>query len=669
MSAEPASLEPASPRAAPRWALVAAYACHALLTFAVLPPSELARDAPLFVDDYVPRFRYALTRAALLANGQLAGYDPAFNAGFPECQHLLAGGHAWTLAIATLAPWLGEGRAFNVMTALLVLATLPLLAWAARMLALGAAASWVPIVAVPVIWTGVPFSFLVTGSPGWLCGVPLALAVAASYRSFLVTARAWPWARTALLAALAGTVHELAAAWVGLFALALLVERRRALSPRVLVGSAAILAAAALFNAHWIVPFVARRDVSLGYGGGTVGVLDARYSLLALFYPHGLPVVIVLYALAVAGARQLARRGRDSSLVVFWGSFVGAPLVFAFAGYAWRVTVWTEPYRFLVMFLLAACLLAAIGLAEAPGGGVRAWRRVLPWASPLVAIALGRFNPIGPELPLRAGIEGEAAGLVTLLEHEVDPAQRLLVEDSAWEHPEADWLVNLEGPGHHYFGTHLPTLLPELIGRELVNGAYVGRPFVRHQVVEFESRILDGRPIAAWPASELDALFRRYAIGHVLVWSREARAALEARAELLEPDGVLGELALFRVRAPSSRFLAGSGRIESTLDRIELSELVPENGRVVLRYHFDRELAASPPVRLERFPIDGDPIGFVALIDPPPRVRLGFHPERTPPSVRWHRSREPRAVRQLPVGEGAAGRGLGSHTSVRADGA
>lgn len=665
---EPNVLNEPRSRAAPRWAVAMAYLCHVALVLAVLPPGDLIADAPFFADDYVPRFRYALTRAALLASGQLTGYDPASSAGFPECRHLLAGGHAWTLALATLGHVLGEGRAFNLTTAILALATLPLLAWTGRALGLGARASWLPLVGLPVLWTGVPFSFLLTGSPGWLCGVPLALATAASYQDFLMRRGTWRAVRTALLAASAATVHELAAAWVVLFGMMLVVTRPRAFTMRALAATAAMVVSAALLNAHWILPFLARRDVSLGYGGGTVGVIDGRMSLFGLFYPHGLPIVLVLYALGWAGARRLLQDESLAPLRPFAQAFVAAPLAFAFLGHGWSVTAWTEPYRFLVFFLLGTCVLAAIGLADAPERWMTSARRVIPWASPLLAVALGRFNPIGPALPLRAGLDGEAVGLVTLLDRKLDSEHRLMVEDSAWEHPEADWIANLEGPGHHYFGTHLPTLLPEILGRELVNGSYVGRPFVRQQVVQFESRFLDGRPLAAWSANELAALFERYAVGHVLVWSSEARAALASQGEIVAPDGALGEFALFRVRHPTSRFLAGSGRIATALDRIELSELVSSGGRVVLRYHFDRELRASPPVALERFTVDGDPIGFVALVDPPPRVTLGFRPDGEAPRLGWPREALVRAQPQVP-GRGDGSRAtLGSHTSARSDG-
>jgi hypothetical protein len=302
------------------------------------------------------------------------------------------------------------------------------------------------------------------------------------------------------------------------------------------------------------------------------------------------------------------------------------PLAFAFLGYGLRATSWTEPYRFVVPATVALAFPAAIGLAEGPGRWMSAWRRIWPWASPALALGLCLWSPISPSLPIRSGLSGEARGLVALLRSRVDPERRLLLEDSAWELPESDWIENLSAPGHRYFGTHLPSLLPELTGLELLNGAYVGAPFIRHQTVRFESRRLDGRPIGEWSAAELRVLFDRYAVGHVLVWSDEARAALRAQPGLLAPDGALEELSLFRVMGPSSRFALGSGRVRSSLERLELDELEPEKGRVVIRYHFDSRLRSEPPLTVERVPVEGDPIGFIGLRDPPRHLRLGFQP-------------------------------------------
>lgn len=613
--------------AAPRWAVAAAFACHLVLALSVFPPRGIATDAPWFADDFPARFRYVLIRAELLERGQLQAYDPAVGAGAPECRRLAAGGHVWTLAMAAFGRWLGYGRVFNGVALLLALGTLPLLLRAAQLLELGAAVSWVPLVALPVVWTGLPLGFAITGSPIWLCGSALALTTGAAYRRFVVSDGRRGGVETALAAAALGTVHELAAPLVAVFGAALLATRVRRWRGRVVLGTAAIVAVAVAVSLHWLVPFVARRDVGLGFGGGTEGVLDASYTAFALLYPHGLPVLLALYAWAVVGARSLRRVARADGVRLYLVAFTVVPLGFAFVGYGCRVAAWSEPYRYVVPGTFGLTLLAAIGLAESEGRWMGAWRRWWPWASPAVALGLCLWNPLSPPLPLRAGLSGEAQGLVALLGKRVDPEHRLLLEDSAWEYPEANWVENLAEPGHHYFGTHLPSLLPELTGLELVNGAYVGAPYIRHQVVRFETRVLDGRPVAEWSADELRALFDRYAIGAVLVWSDEARGALARHSDLVEAHGGLGRFTLFRVRAPSSRFLTGSGRVVATsLDRIELADLVPAEGRVVIRYHYDPLLRADPPVAIERVPIEGDPIGFVALQDPPPRVRLGFRP-------------------------------------------
>ncbi len=630
MAASPSPSVASTPRTAPRWALALAYAAHVTLLLAVFPPRDMVRDAPWFADDFPTRFRFALTQARLLERGWLTGYDPGFAAGFPECRHLPAGGHVFQLALALFGAHIGYARAFNVMCVLLTASSLPILAWAARAAGLEAAASWVPLVALPVVWTGLPFSFPLTGNAMWLAASAMAIATAAAYRRFLVSGSTRDGVVIALGAAAIATVHEVGASVVLGFAIPWVVVRAGRLDRRRLLGTVAAPLVATVLNLYWLWPFVARREIADSYGSGTVEVLDATFTAFTLVYPTGLPVLLVLYGLAVMGFRRLGTRARPEGTRLLLGTLVALPLAFSFGGYLWKVTAWTEPYRFVVPATLALTLLASIGLAEGDGVWADRCRRIGPWASPILAALLLALCPSNPKIPLHSGLTKEARELVSLLATRADPDRRLLLENSGWEYPHGSWLENLADPGHHYFGTHLPSMLPELTGLELLNGAEIGKPFIRHETVRFESHELEDRPIASWNVAELREVFDRYAVGAVLAWSDESRAALAKVPEVLTPSGGSGAFRLFQVVSPSSRFVAGSGKISSSLDRIELDDLEPEGGRVVLRYHFDPALESDPPVRLERVEVPEDPVGFVALVDPPRHVRLGFHVQEPP---------------------------------------
>ena len=94
------------------------------------------------------------------------------------------------------------------------------------------------------------------------------------------------------------------------------------------------------------------------------------------------------------------------------------------------------------------------------------------------------------------------------------------------------------------------------------------------------------------------------------------------------PGQPAGTYRAFRVGPPSSRFLVGDGLASARINRIELSDLRPRGGMVVLRYRYHPAWKAEPPVAITPYRIPEDPSGFIALIEPPQRVTLRFEPWR-----------------------------------------
>ena len=68
-------------------------------------------------------------------------------------------------------------------------------------------------------------------------------------------------------------------------------------------------------------------------------------------------------------------------------------------------------------------------------------------------------------------------------------------------------------------------------------------------------------------------------------------------------------------------FTGRPGRIDA---RVELGELQPEEGLVVLRYRFHPAWKAVPAAVIEPYPIPEDRAGFIALRNPPPELILEF---------------------------------------------
>lgn len=75
----------------------------------------------------------------------------------------------------------------------------------------------------------------------------------------------------------------------------------------------------------------------------------------------------------------------------------------------------------------------------------------------------------------------------------------------------------------------------------------------------------------------------------------------------------------------------------ATRPSLELEDLVPEGGRVVLRYRYHPAWKGPPGLRIERHPVPEDPAGFLSLIDPPREAVLRFDP-RAMLSAPWPES-------------------------------
>ena len=132
--------------------------------------------------------------------------------------------------------------------------------------------------------------------------------------------------------------------------------------------------------------------------------------------------------------------------------------------------------------------------------------------------------------------------------------------------------------------------------------------------------------------SALTVFCERYNIGWVITWSR-ASARKEGGMPLstevflglpfCERVAVLPRLTrrpdealytIFRVRREHSFFERGSGRVVRVdYNRIDLADLNPKDGQLILRYHWQDGLRSDPSLSIQRAAIPDDPVGFIRI--------------------------------------------------------
>jgi hypothetical protein len=161
--------------------------------------------------------------------------------------------------------------------------------------------------------------------------------------------------------------------------------------------------------------------------------------------------------------------------------------------------------------------------------------------------------------------------------------------------------------------------VPHLTGRQLIGGP-INLYNDRHHFAEFHSGQMFKRDVRTLTDDELLAYLRLYNIGAIVAFHPVSLRRLQASPGLVTLEQRIGPVHLMKVNQPLSWFMAGEGKINAGLNRLELSEL--RGNEVILKYHWVKGLTASPPAKIEQVKMLDDPIPFIKLIAPPSTVTL-----------------------------------------------
>jgi hypothetical protein len=215
-------------------------------------------------------------------------------------------------------------------------------------------------------------------------------------------------------------------------------------------------------------------------------------------------------------------------------------------------------------------------------------------------VALYRQIELTEPLPL--GLTQSQESLVAQIRSRTDTSGRILWEERSSELEQSCWTA----------------LLPVLTDRSYLGGL---GPLIsiEHGYARLTDQSLAGRPLGDWSDGELGDFCRRYNVRWIIVWSRANRERLERWSGIIGQETLAGGATLLEC-PPGSYVLKGSAVWHSAEpDRITLTNVVPDDGKVVLSLHYHSSLRVSPSrVRLEREPDALDPIPFVRLRLPAP---------------------------------------------------
>jgi hypothetical protein len=612
--------------------VLAAVALHLALLGYFLPPRLLAAKSPIFEYDYALH-AYQVDRAvhASESAGRLHSYDPLVLAGQPagavedltskSLEYFVIAAHR-----AGVDPWI----AFNAYVALVHLALLPVAWVAARLFGANRLAAALTLLFWVLAWH--LDSFLhwcwYIGMISWaLASYLTVLVVALAYRA-MSTHRGGPYVALAATAALVTFVHPFAVLTLVAPLGALYVAAFRRLG---LVEHGALVACtifAALTCLTWIGPALAFRHYigpvnAFLWPSPTAAVTDSL-DLLGDLAMTGEPVRTacrtVALVLAVLGLATLRREKDDRFLPL--AVFLGGCIAAAYLSGLSPLLRQTQPYRHIAPATLVATLVAALFLerlsrahAVRPSAEMRAVLTLAAFAAvPVFAKTALGYLPVllpsraVPRAPFRPGpgVSGSSEERAPVfMGHSLAPEDLARVAHAARALGEGrvatvDWVL----------GEYLATFggLPTLGGIAERNVPHVAAHPLRH---DFTQTRAGEDPLARYLTD--------YAVAVVV--THGDTPFLDDRVDLLEPATAVGPFHLHRVRAAPSYFATGSGRIVSQgMNSIRVADAA--GTEVVLRFHFMETLRCRPRCRVERAGLERDPVGFIAVSNPPPDFEI-----------------------------------------------
>lgn len=594
------------------------------------PAGELAE--PIAFDDYALQYYYGQLGARLLREtGVTWGYDPNFMAGYPKNPLYYPSSKLYELSLfgQSLVGRRDTARAFN-LTVFALVASLPLLAFAAARIwrmppfeCIGVVAmSTVPHTLVPM--AGFYSIMEAAGMIPYVFAASLSLVVVALFDRWLSTGGRATATALLLTAPLLFASHPTAAVLCVVPVACLYTARfRRTGRAGHTVAWGSVVAIVGLNSIWWtgLLLYAGHADVGDFYteggkdhfapGGGWRAPFESSVPAPAL-------LTLVPPLFGVVGLYSWWREGRRDRLLVF-----GPQILFLFVVSFYGVHLGLSaigPARITLALGLYLFFPAAHGLSVLIAAAVRIARRHL---RPPLRVAAGAVVAVGvaglasqlqatrpyslPDLETRERTTDLGRGLLRWLSLHTHDGARLL-------HEETDRL------SHRYYGSHLPALIPLVAGVPLANGP-APHALVKSNHLRFIAGTFLGHPIARVSRPEVARHLALYNVGWVLCWSPASVRYFE-RHPRTERIARYDKFTLFEVAGTPSWFVRGTGQVRAAPNRIELTDVVADEGVAVLKYHWLATLRSDPPRELRPVSLLDVPVPFVSVADPPAELTI-----------------------------------------------
>lgn len=617
--------------------LLVGVCCAMSLVF--LAPSDMVSNEPVYSDDYALHYSNALaTRTFWSGWGRCWGYDPYLLAGYPSCALANADNKAWELFVMAFAPLVGTARAFKTYL-LGFLFFFPLLIYAsARNFELSRAqALCCAYLSFFLFYLSLPKDFVLWGMLTYIVTCFFSIYVLSLiYRLMAVSFSLRLYFFAVVCAALLFLNHILSPVHIFIPAgvMYALFAYRNSKSKNFLVASIPLIVA--VVNMFWLVPvfsFFNDKTVNPEHYEFTLQITN----MLEPLHVYGnqrrtlapcVPIlnntfIEVLFLLLGATGCLLWWKNRQRRLAVVFASGVVFIFLVTFYGSHTPFFAQFQPQRFANALNVLLLIPAGVGLCLCIGFLCRArarFDRMLICGLLFVLLYQPVLRPFftifrNDLYSLSCTMPPSLKKLVDFLETHTTREGRILIEDSesinttGYYEPEA------------YYGTHLPGMFPEFLKREFLCGPRPMYP-IKHSFASFTRGVLFDRPVGNYSLNEFQAACDLFNVRWIVCWFDESRQVFDSLPSYFRPMGIIDKFTIYEVLRKPSFFLKGSGHVQADYNRIVLSDLQPENGEIILSYHWMQYLVTDSGVPVERVQFGGDPIGFIKITDPPETLTI-----------------------------------------------
>jgi len=564
----------------------------------------------------------------LSKNMMACGYNPYIRAGSANNAILTVDNNGWGLFVF-LTPFLSSGFSFKLYFILAMLILPFLLYYSARNFELNKDQSLIcSVIGILFLHTSICVDFLYWGTVSYIFSSYLCLFITSLFYKFVKHRKTIDIVYVTLLFAIGFWVHIYTAIHlIAPFSVCyLLYSRQLSLKAHGLIIFS--IALVILLNLPWLYPFLSLQDTintdQPHFIYVTSSVFEPLKTYLFLnikfneymnipFIKSGL-VDVMIMGLGILGIVQWKKEGETfkSALFVITSVFL---FLLAYYGSFWNFTANLLPLRFVIFMNVFLTIPASVGIIKLYNLFFCDKNLKIKYVSLAVVVYLTGTLLSTPyhhlfvkkDFRLTTNIPEPVAELIKWIEDNTTSEGRILTESS-------DFATN-----HQYYGTHLPYLFPLITNREYI-GNYAYYPVCLDNFTSFTSYSLFDKPIHYYKHETLWPYINLYNIKWVIVWSDNSRSLFESNPNYFTFKKRIDKFSIFEANRAQSFFIKGQGEINAEINKIELKNITPEDGEVILSYHWMKYLKTNPPRILEKTFFEEDPVGFIKIIDPPSSI-------------------------------------------------